>query len=850
MALLFAALANGDSAVAQTADTPTPEATAESGNDFGDQLLPSIEGKLNPPQYPNMDSNLNRIVEQVETGQFTAKAADANAPIHREESVAVTLYVTEGYPQDVWKWLEDSGASPRNIGVDYIEAYIPVALLVEASQQEGVISVRTIIPPQPAQGVVVSEGVAAHGASDWHNAGYKGQDVKIGVIDVGFEGFRSLMGTELPASVEARCYTDIGVFTSNLADCVDSEDSESRRLHGTAVTEAIYDIAPDATYYIANTSSWGDLIATAEWMVEHDVDVINHSVSYIWQGPGDGTSPFSNAVVVGVNTAVEGGITWVNSAGNGAKRTWFGNFQDANGNTYHDYDGGDCNTAEIEAGEEFTAQLRWHDTWRGATLDLDLHLWDPGLTTELAWSEDVQAGHHRHIPREVLLYTPAQKGKFCLAISNFGDTSPDWIQLQVMKGNELKHHTMHHSIGNPAESANLGLLAVGAAGRNESVDNPFDTNTIEPFSSQGPAPDGRIKPDIVGADAGQSVTYRSDRNPDGYFFGTSQASPHVAGLAALVKQRFSGYTPAQVASYLKNNAEARGTVPNNTWGYGFARLPASDATTATPEPTPDPSATPETTPEPTPGPTETSTPVPTHTPVPTTTPEPGVPDDVLNRLSALETLVATLQGIISTLASRVAALEENVLRPAPTPEPTATPEPSATPVPTASACALPLVGTLPVTVPSSLLKECFVVNDYGEPFYFRSSQLGVTGPNAEWFASMTSDDFDTFLFLYQYNRNTRQWELLASNDDRDFSWDGTPPDTTNSFLRWHPTFGEYYLLITTTKYPHALGDYSIGVAWIPGTEKRGDIGLTVPDDPIRQFDKKMLLESVRSESDD
>ena len=103
---------------AQSADTPTPVPTTAPDDDFGVQNLPHIEGKLSPPKYANMDSNLNRIVEQVESGQFTAQAAAANAPIHREESVAVTLYITEGYTQDVWDYLEQSGASPRNIGID------------------------------------------------------------------------------------------------------------------------------------------------------------------------------------------------------------------------------------------------------------------------------------------------------------------------------------------------------------------------------------------------------------------------------------------------------------------------------------------------------------------------------------------------------------------------------------------------------------------------------------------------------------------------------------------------------------------------------------------------------------
>ena len=64
------------------------------------------------------------------------------------------------------------------------------------------------------------------------------------------------------------------------------------------------------------------------------------------------------------------------------------------------------------------------------------------------------------------------------------------------------------------------------------------------------------------------------------FCGTSQASPHVAGMAALVRQRFPDYTPAQVAAYLKNHAQQRETPdPNNTWGHGFAQLPYPDRET-------------------------------------------------------------------------------------------------------------------------------------------------------------------------------------------------------------------------------------------------------------------------------
>ena len=96
------------------------------------------------------------------------------------------------------------------------------------------------------------------------------------------------------------------------------------------------------------------------------------------------------------------------------------------------------------------------------------------------------------------------------------------------------------------------------------------------------------KPDIVGSDGAFSNTY------GGNWFGTSQASPHLAGLAALVRQRFPAYNPQQVASYIKSNASARGATPNNIWGYGFARLPSLGSSQPTPTPSPVPSSLPTT----------------------------------------------------------------------------------------------------------------------------------------------------------------------------------------------------------------------------------------------------------------
>ena len=579
-ALLFVTLLLGSDYTnvhAQQGAVPTPTPANVPGPVFDIQGL-SLEGKVSPPRYLNLDSNLNHVVEQARTGQVTTRAAAASAPIHHGQSVAVTLYIIEGYADAVTSYLEANGASPRNIGADYIEAYVPVSLLVEASRQEGVLSVRTIVPPHPDQGSVVSGGVAAHGVPAWHAAGFRGRGVKIGVIDLSFKGFAGLMGSELPATVNARCYSSVGNFTANLSDCISTSSPERSRKHGTAVTEALFDIAPEADYYIADTSSYSDLLNTVNWMASQGVDVINMSLGWTFNGPGDGTTYYSNAPLKSVDAAVTGGIIWVNAAGNQARASWYGSFEDSDSDGLHQFNasGNECNgvTIDLDPLEGFTAQLRWADSWGGASKDLDLYLIPVSgiplsLSDAVVTSERDQSGDATDIPYERISRRHGQisDGEYCLAVNQASGAAPSWIQLLVWGASGgLQHYVSAHSTTNPAESRNAGMLAAGAA-------RFSSTDTIEGFSSRGPTTDKRTKPDIVGADGGSSSIR-------GTWYGTSQASPHVAGLAALVKQRFPGYTPQQIATYLKNNAQGRSNVPNNTWGYGFAKLPAPP----TPEP--------------------------------------------------------------------------------------------------------------------------------------------------------------------------------------------------------------------------------------------------------------------------
>jgi Subtilase family len=463
-------------------------------------------------------------------------------------AIAVSIELATPATPAVAGSLVADGARVVNLDGRSVEAYVSPDRLTTLAGVEGVLAIRPI-RPATASGDA-GPAVELQGSSPWQAAGLTGDGVKVGIIDGGFGGIEALLGSALPATVHARCYTSVGSFTSNLADCEDGET------HGTAVAEAVFDMAPGIDLYIADPISSLDEQRTVTWMTNNGIRIINASFfsGLMFEGPGDGTSPYANSLYSLVDQAVAGGALWVNAAGNAGDSGWTGPWTDADNNSWLDFAPGvDMDGMTLAADEDVTVAIRWADPWGASANNYDLVLYKG--KTVVGSSRDIQAGTGD--PFEIIEYTATTAGRYDIAIRRVSGAPTSRMQLMVGSSEDVRltYQVATGTLPTPADGSNPGMLAVGAV----NVDHPTE---IEPYSSRGPTLDGRVKPDLVAADCAPTAT-------DNPFCGTSESAPFVTGAAAQVLQARPDLTPAELADWLRSHAVALGSpVPNSTFGAG------------------------------------------------------------------------------------------------------------------------------------------------------------------------------------------------------------------------------------------------------------------------------------------
>jgi len=494
-----------------------------------------------PPRGPaKLESSLWRLVEAQRSAGPAGLSAEAqrSGVTLRDGAVRLVIEAKDGQSASAIASARALGATVETSYADLVQVLAPVGSLEALSNSDGV---RFVRPPTKYLPAITGEGVALVNADDWHAAGITGSGVKLAVLDLGFQGYTGLLGTELPASVTVQSFRADGDITGG------------GEVHGTAVAEIVHEMAPGAQLYLVNFETDPELANAVNWIVGQGVKVINASWGCSVCGRGDGTG-FDNNLVT---NSIAGGVQWAIAAGNEADAHWMGTWISTDGDNWLDFSQSpfdETNTFSASAGNPMLILLKWDDVFGASSNDYDLCLLDSSLAI-IFCSQAVQDGNDD--PVEGIVGTAPYTGTYHIGIYRYSATRAVHFHLYIDPPYPMQYVVAAGSLGIPADNANA--IALGAV--------PWSSpSTIEPFSSQGPTEDGRTKPDLVGPDGVSGATY----GPSG-FYGTSAASPHVAGAAALVKQAYPSYTPAQIKSFLESRAFPLGA-PGKDNIYGSGRL--------------------------------------------------------------------------------------------------------------------------------------------------------------------------------------------------------------------------------------------------------------------------------------
>lgn len=273
---------------------------------------------------PKLDSRLGLVAdEQRSAGPTAAIAAGARAGLASQSGrVRVVVVSKAGAVAKARNAISVAGGVVQAAAGDLSDALVPPATLRTLADDPSIARVR---PPYAHEADAVDEGVHLSDADTWHAAGYDGAGVKIAIIDLGFAGYTSLLGSALPASV------------TTVDDC--NGQLTTGTGHGTAVTEIVHQMAPGAQLYLICIGDEVQLAQAEQYVLAHGIKIVNHSVSWFDTSRGDGTGDSGTPDAI-VADARAHGVLWVNAAGNYQRDHWAGYFSpDSSNPVFNDFVG-------------------------------------------------------------------------------------------------------------------------------------------------------------------------------------------------------------------------------------------------------------------------------------------------------------------------------------------------------------------------------------------------------------------------------------------------------------------------------------------------------------------------------
>ena len=388
----------------------------------------------------------------------------------------------------------------------------------------------------PSEAAIVSQGGVRMGADVLWSRGTLGQGQTVAILDEGFAGLdRSIALGELPPreALTILSFDPLGGLDGRTELGIPTQ-------HGVRMAELVHDLAPGARLVLVGYHTLDQFEGAAAWIASQGIPIVSHSNSFLTP-PFDGTGRAARAV----DAAAASGGLWVNSVGTSAQRPGRGAappegavipITPAAGPLLFSLSWASPAARASVAVERLDASGAWVEVQRSAAA---------GPTHSATTPLTADAGSWRLVVRQ----EPGPQAELTLFSQTVG-----FGALAVADG----------SIPTPGDA--VGALTVGAV--------KWTGTALEPYSSQGLTDDGRAKPDLVGP------TYVTSNPEWPGTAGTSAATAHVAGAAALLRQeRIAAGSPAGPADL--RAALAAGALdlgrrgPDPLYGVGMARLDAA-----------------------------------------------------------------------------------------------------------------------------------------------------------------------------------------------------------------------------------------------------------------------------------